>query len=148
QFTSEQTAEKLSSRLGPFTKVGLALVVMINSSHIAPLINELNVTLLFILFSLLLIAVFGYFISWMIGNYLNSQKEDIISLTFTGGMRNISAGAVIAVTYFPPAVALPVILGMLFQQVLASLYGHLLQRSFTRVEVEEAKGQTYQHGSR
>lgn len=148
QFTSEQTAEKLSSRLGPFTKVGLALVVMINSSNIAPFIKDLNFKLLFILFSVLLIALSGYFISWMIGKYLKWQKEEIISLTFTGGMRNISAGAVIAVTYFPPAVALPVILGMLFQQVLASLYGHLLQRSFTRVEVEEAKGQTYQHGSR
>lgn len=148
QLTSEQTAEKLSSWLGPFTKVGLALVVMINSSNIAPFIKDVNPKLLFILFSVLLIALSGYFISWMIGKFLKWEKEEIIALTFTGGMRNISSGAVIAVTYFTPAVALPVILGMLFQQVLASFYGHLLQRSFTRVEAEEAGEQTYQHGTR
>ena len=99
--------------------------------------------MLFILFSVLLIALSGYFISWMIGKYLNG-KEEIIAY-FTGGMRNMGAGAVIAVTYFPPAVALPVILGMLFQQVLASLYGHC--SSVHSPCWWKGKGATYQHGS-
>ena len=47
-------------------------------------------------------------------------------------MRNISAGAVIAVTYFPSAVAVPVILGMLFQQMLASFYGSFLSRYYLK----------------
>ncbi|MNJ80971.1 hypothetical protein D3C77_795600 [compost metagenome] len=42
-------------------------------------------------------------------------------------MRNISAGAVLAVTYFPAPVAVPVVLGMVFQQTLASLAGYLLK---------------------
>ncbi|MNC65135.1 hypothetical protein D3C75_1153990 [compost metagenome] len=41
-------------------------------------------------------------------------------------MRNISAGAVLAVSYFPAPVAVPVVLGMVFQQLLASLAGFLL----------------------
>ncbi|MCY9341001.1 bile acid:sodium symporter family protein, partial [Bacillus haynesii] len=45
------------------------------------------------------------------------------------GMRNISAGAVLATGFFPPQVAVPVVIGMLFQQVLAALFGHLLARS-------------------
>jgi bile acid:Na+ symporter, BASS family len=53
-------------------------------------------------------------------------------MTFSSGMRNISAGAVIAVSFFPAAVAVPVIVGMLFQQILASLNGHFLDRYFNR----------------
>lgn len=145
QFTSKKTSEKLSSLLAPLSKVGLALVVMINSSAIAPYIKDINLKLVFITFSVFIIALSGYFISWMIGKYLKWGKEEIVSLTFTGGMRNISAGAVIAVTYFPSAVALPVILGMLFQQVLASFYGHMLQRSFNRTKAK-VRTQTYHQG--
>jgi predicted Na+-dependent transporter len=47
-------------------------------------------------------------------------------------MRNISAGAVIATTYFPPQVAVPVVVGMLFQQVLASFSGYLTNRYYSR----------------
>ena len=46
----------------------------------------------------------------------------------SGGMRNISAGAVIAVAYFPAAIVLPVIVGMLFQQALASIYAAFIEK--------------------
>lgn len=49
-------------------------------------------------------------------------------LRINGGMRNISAGAVLAVTYFPAPVAVPVVLGMVFQQMMASLVGLVLGR--------------------
>lgn len=51
-----------------------------------------------------------------------------MALVFNGGMRNISAGAVLAVTYFPAPVAVPVVLGMVFQQMMASLVGLVLSR--------------------
>jgi predicted Na+-dependent transporter len=57
--------------------------------------------------------------------------EDSVAVQFNSGMRNLSAGAVIAVKYFPPAVALPVISGMLFQQILAAMSG-LFLRSRTK----------------
>ncbi len=47
-------------------------------------------------------------------------------------MRNISAGAVLAVSYFPAPVAVPVVLGMLFQQVLAALSGRLVQNYYQK----------------
>ena len=56
-------------------------------------------------------------------------------MMFSGGMRNISAGAVLAISYFPPAVAVPVVLGMLFQQTLASLYGFAIDRYYFKQEV-------------
>jgi predicted Na+-dependent transporter len=75
------------------------------------------------------IAGTGYFLAWFIAKSLKREEGDVISLTFSGGMRNISAGAVIAVQYFPGPVAVPVVVGMLFQQILASLYSKFLQKS-------------------
>ncbi|MDV7767593.1 hypothetical protein [Peribacillus sp. CSMR9] len=54
-------------------------------------------------------------------------------MTFTGGMRSISAGSVLATTYFPAAVTVPVVLGMLFQQMLASFFGFILEKHSTVV---------------
>jgi BASS family bile acid:Na+ symporter len=73
----------------------------------------------------------------MAGRLLKFQQDDIITLTFTGGMRNISAGAVLAITYFPPQVAVPVVLGMLFQQVLASFYGRMLEKVYHHALTEK-----------
>lgn len=47
-------------------------------------------------------------------------------MMYGAGMRNISAGAVIATTSFPGEVLFPVLIGTLFQQVLAALYGKIL----------------------
>ena len=49
-----------------------------------------------------------------------------MSVMYGAGMRNISAGAVIAAEYFPGEVLFPVMIGTLFQQVLAATLGTLL----------------------
>lgn len=51
---------------------------------------------------------------------LNLKFRDI--KVFNAGMRNIAVGVVLATTYFPSKVAMPVVFGMLFQQVLASVF--------------------------
>ncbi|MGE1198271.1 hypothetical protein ACQJ18_26655 [Priestia megaterium] len=48
-------------------------------------------------------------------------------MIYTGGMRNISAGAVLAISFFPHPAAVPVVIGMLFQQILAAFYGQLIK---------------------
>ena len=52
----------------------------------------------------------------------------LVTFTFSGGMRNISAGAVIAISYFPSAVVFPVVVGMLFQQIIASIFATILDK--------------------
>lgn len=134
QITKGKIDKKWSAPLAPFSKVGLALVVMINSSAIAPYITNFSVKLIFIAIVVLVLSASGYLISWIIGKLLRWEKEEIVALMYTGGMRNISAGAVIAVTYFPAQVAVPVVIGMLFQQVLASFYGFLFDKSHHHIE--------------
>jgi bile acid:Na+ symporter, BASS family len=127
-LTKGSIKETVGRRLSPFSKIGIGVVVAINSSAVAPYLLDLSWKLFLIAFVVLFVAISGFAIAWLLGTLLKQSRETKASLLFTGGMRNISAGAVIAVQYFPAAVAVPVVIGMLFQQVLASLFGFLFQR--------------------
>jgi len=139
QLTKGKIKDQLGTRLAPFSKICLGIVVMLNGSVVAPYLKNINLKLVSITLTVFLIAMTGYLFSFLIGKLFKGERDNIISLTFTGGMRNISAGAVIAVSYFPAAVAVPVVVGMLFQQILASLNGLFLNRYYNkRVEKQDS----------
>jgi predicted Na+-dependent transporter len=115
-------------RLNPFSKLFMAAVVAINGSVVAPYLADFNWRLAGLAAIIIFLASFGYALSYFIARLLGWNEADQVALVFNGGMRNISAGAVLAVSYFPPPVAVPVVLGMVFQQMLASLAGYLLGR--------------------
>ncbi|MEH7747403.1 bile acid:sodium symporter family protein, partial [Neobacillus drentensis] len=132
QVTKGKIKDQLGTRLAPFSKICLGFVVTLNGAVVAPYLKNINLKLVSITLTVFMIALTGYLFSFLIGKFFKGGRDNVISLTFTGGMRNISAGAVIAVSYFPAAVAVPVVVGMLFQQVLASLNGHFLNRYYNR----------------
>jgi bile acid:Na+ symporter, BASS family len=134
-LTKGTIKETVGRRLSPFSKIGIGVVVAINSSAVAPYLMDINWKLLLIAFIVLFVAFSGFALAWLLGTLLKQSRETKASLLFTGGMRNISAGAVIAVQYFPAAVAVPVVIGMLFQQVLASLFGFLFHRHEVKMKV-------------
>ncbi|WP_151734519.1 bile acid:sodium symporter family protein ['Paenibacillus yunnanensis' Narsing Rao et al. 2020] len=127
----------LSPILAPFSKLGLILVISINSSVIAPYLIDFSVKLAVILLTMLLLAACGYFIGWQCARLFKWDHSIATALTFNCGMRNINAGTVLAITYFPAAVAVPVIMCSLFQQILASIYAQLLSRFGPKPQQEE-----------
>lgn len=120
----------LADKLSPFTKIGVVMIVCINGGILAPYLTKLDGHLLLIIAAVFIISSTGYLISWFIGLFLKWERDVVVTMTFCSGMRNISAGSVLAVSFFPAQVALPVVLGMLFQQVLASVYGQLLYKYY------------------
>lgn len=130
QVVKGKVIRNLSARLSPLAKLAMGLVVMLNGAVVAPYLLDVNLKLIGIAIIVFFIALSGYLISFFAGKLFKQDKETIIALMFSGGMRNISAGAVLAVSYFPPAVAVPVVLGMLFQQTLASIYGFAINRYY------------------
>jgi bile acid:Na+ symporter, BASS family len=132
QMTKGKIKDNLGTRLAPFSKICLGLVVMLNGAIVAPYLSNINLKLVSIIVTVFFIALSGYLLSFIIGVFFKSGRDNVVTLTFTGGMRNISAGAVIAVSYFPASVAVPVVVGMLFQQTLASLNGHFLNRYYDK----------------
>ncbi|HYK74877.1 MAG TPA: bile acid:sodium symporter family protein [Pseudoneobacillus sp.] len=137
-LTKGKVKEVWSPRLAPFSKIGIGIVVMLNGAVVAPYLRDISLKLVLIALAVFFIAITGYFFSFIIGKLILKDRETVVALTFTGGMRNISAGAVLATSYFSPAVAVPVVVGMLFQQVLASLSGFLVDRYYHRQD-ENAK---------
>lgn len=128
QMSSPERTASVSSALSPFSKLYLMAVIAINSSAIAPYFKSIDLRFAGIAVTVFFIALTGYAAAWLIGKMMKRRQEEIVSLIFTGGMRNISAGAVLAVTFFPSQVAVPVVIGMLFQQILAALFGYMLNR--------------------
>ncbi|RYL96488.1 bile acid:sodium symporter family protein [Sporolactobacillus sp. THM7-7] len=135
QYTQRSFTENLSQRLAPFAKLGLPFIIAINSSAMAPYLKTMDLKFLKIAGTILFISVSGFLLCWLLGYLFRQRRGNTIALIFTGGMRNISTGVVIAVSYFSPQVAIPVIMGMLFQQMLAALNGH-----FITVRMKSVKG--------
>jgi bile acid:Na+ symporter, BASS family len=136
-WTKGKVKEVWSPKLAPFSKMGIGIVVMLNAAVVAPYLRDVSMKLVMVAVAVFFIAITGYLFTFILGRLFKRDRDTVIALTFTGGMRNISAGAVIATTYFSPQVAVPVVIGMLFQQVLASFSGHLANLYYTRQDKDK-----------
>lgn len=132
QLSRDRVKETWPARLAPYSKFCLIFVVTANSSEVAPYIRHLNTQRLLAAGCILLLATCGYVIGWLLALLFRQPHDITVSMIYGAGMRNISAGAVIASTYFPAEVVFPVMIGTLFQQILAALFGMLSARSWHR----------------
>ncbi|MDM5335470.1 bile acid:sodium symporter family protein [Ureibacillus composti] len=142
EWTKGKIDKTLGKKLAPFQKLSLFLIVMINSSVIAPYIKNISWELVAIIFVVLFISISGYAFCLIIGQFLWKDASIITSVVFTGGMRNIATGVVVATTYFPSKVVMPVVFCMLFQQVLASQFSRIIEKyrdKFEHVQTQETR---------
>jgi predicted Na+-dependent transporter len=128
QLTAGKVKTAWSPVLSPISKIGLAVVILINSSVISPYFTQWDWNIVYIAAVCIVVVSIGYGLGWMASRMLKLSRDMAVSMVFNCGMRNISAGAVLAISFFPPQVALPTIIGMLCQQLLASLFGYLFFR--------------------
>ena len=117
---------KLKKNLPLFSKLSIFAIITINSSVIAPFVKDFSLELLTVVVLVLFLALTGYALAFLVAHYTWDDKKTKVSFVFNAGMRNIAVGVVIATSYFPPTVAMPVVLGMLFQQVLASIFAKIV----------------------
>lgn len=126
QITQNRVKEQWPSKLAFWSKLCLIFCVTSNSSKVAPYIRHLNGQRIGVAVLILVLAASGYAIGWILAFVMKKDAETTVSMIYGSGMRNISAGAVIAGAYFPGEVMFPVMIGTLFQQVLAACYGKLI----------------------
>lgn len=125
--------DRYSMKLAPISKICLFLIVFINSSAVAPYVKTLNAQLFLVILTVFIVVIIGYAVVIMISTVVHLKHDVKVTLTFIGGMRNISTGIIIATTYFPNKVAMPVVLGMLFQQAFASMVSSYLNRKDEKI---------------
>lgn len=127
-LTHERLAGFTRTAGGFTSKLALFGVILINASAVAPEIDW-DSALVKMLLTILIISVSGYYLGYAGSYALKERRRDTVAtMVYNVGMRNISFGSVLAVAYFPPAVAIPVTLAMLYQQPLAAVVSHLFNR--------------------
>ncbi|MFA9556991.1 bile acid:sodium symporter family protein [Evansella sp. AB-rgal1] len=139
----KERAKQTATMLAPFSKIALIFVIIINGAVVSPYFINIDGRVVAIAITVLLISCSAYTIGLLITFLFNWDKRTAISIMYNSGMRNNGAGAALAITYFPPTVAFPVVLAILFQQFLASMSGKLVEiYLFKQEETEEKNDKT------
>ena len=120
--------QELSPVLAPAAKVMLCLVILANSTAAAPYVRNLTPQYAGAIAFIGVFAAFGFVLGVIVARLMRQPRDRAATMTFECGLRNISAGTVIAAQYLPGEVMLPVTAGTLFQQILAALAGKLIER--------------------
>jgi len=126
--TNGKTSGFSESLGGATSKAGLFIVIMINSAVVMPQITW-DISIIKTLVVTLLIVSAGFFVGYL-GSFAVKERTQgiILTMIFNVGIRNNACGLVIALTYFPPRVAIPMTLSILYQQPLATIIAHLYKR--------------------
>ena len=124
--------KKLSPALSPAVKVLLMIIIASNSSQMSDQVRHLTPELVEVAAFILVFAACGFALGIGLALVCKRPTSRIVTSCFCVGIRNISAGAVIAAQFFPGEVVFPVMMGTLFQQALAGIYGSLMERKLLK----------------
>lgn len=122
--------EKFTKTVGGFTsKMAFFMVIFLNAAMVADEFHW-DFTMLKLLSVVLLLVIAGYALGYLGYRLLKGAPSGVLSaMLYNVGMRNISFGTLLALSYFPPAVAVPITLAMLYQQPMAAIVGQILRRT-------------------
>ncbi len=118
--------ERLSPAISPYCRLLLLLVIACNATGMSDYVLSLDAVVLESAAFILVFAILGFVAGAALARALDVPIADLYSITFCAGLRNISSGTVVATEFFPGAAIIPVMLGTLFQQVLAAIAGNVL----------------------
>ncbi|MCL2599562.1 MAG: hypothetical protein FWD88_00055 [Treponema sp.] len=113
--------------LAPAAKICLMLVIAANSSAIAGSVRFGDPMVWKVAALCVPLSVGGFMLARLAGIAARCSPEKNIAMFFSGGLKNISVVTTIAVTFFPESVALPTVMGILFQQSVAALMAKLVK---------------------
>lgn len=102
-------------------KLAFFVVIFINASLVGPDIAWDLSTLKIVLVTMFLVAL-GYAMGYLGSLIFKSRSREVaLAMIYCVGLRNASFGVVLALTFFPHAVAIPVTMTILYQQPFAAI---------------------------
>lgn len=119
--------EKVKPYTAPVSKICFALVVALNASAIAPYVSQLKHDMVKLVPIVIALVALCYALGFA-GTFFMRNDKLQITVSYATGMRNISLGIVLAMGYFSPLAAVPVVLSILIQQPLATAHHYVLQK--------------------
>lgn len=121
-----ETARSLKPNCTPFSRLAMFLLIGANASGCAPFLKNLDMTLVKVMLVVFLLCLGGFFAGYRGAKRLKLPYPARLTMCFCCGMRNISAGAVLAAQYFPPEVLFPVAFSPIFLQLTTSVIAKIL----------------------
>ena len=119
----------------PVSRLLLPLIVATNATGISEPIRHLTPALFGIMCLMLAFAVASFIVGMVLARRLSAGDDArFVAVSFSCGVRNVTAGAVLASQYFGPEVMFPAIIATPFQQVLAAAFGRLMRWVLSRHE--------------
>ena len=122
-----ETACRLKPTLAPFSRLAMLLLIAANAAGCAPFLQDLNATLVKVMAVVFLLCLVGFLGGYWAAKALGLPYPVRCTMCFCAGMRNISAGAVLASQYFPVEVLFPVAFSPVFLQLTTSVVAKILQ---------------------
>ncbi|MBE1441327.1 bile acid:sodium symporter family protein [Paenibacillus sp. OAS669] len=104
----------------PSSKVAMVTVVAINAAAIQPYVIQMKHDMVVVIPLVVLMVIFCYLIGFA-SMFVMKRHDIVVTVAYSSGMRNISLGLVLALAYFEPLTAVPVVLSILIQQPFATL---------------------------
>ncbi|HWQ61865.1 MAG TPA: bile acid:sodium symporter family protein [Negativicutes bacterium] len=113
---------------GVTAKATFFVVIFLNAALAAPSVNW-NAAMIQMTLITFTIVASGFVLGYLGSLVVRGRSRDIaIAMVYNVGLRNIAAGLVLAIAQFPPPVAVPITLFMLFQQPLATIVPFVFAR--------------------
>ena len=100
-----------------------------NATGVSDYLHNLDLRLVGIIVFMLAFAILSLVVGMLLARTLAKTRAQYVATAFSCGIRNVSAGAVLSAQYFGPEVMFPAVIGTLFQQFLAALFGRVMERT-------------------
>lgn len=118
----------LSPAIAPAARIINVVIIAANSSQMSDDVLHMTPELFGMAAFILAYCLFGFALGFVIAYVRKLEDSQLIASCFCTGLRNISAGCVIAAQFFGGSVVFPVMMGTLFQQILASFAGSFMTK--------------------
>lgn len=129
EVTRGWAKETLAPATTPLSRLLLPLIVATNATGISEPMRHLTPVLVGIMLLMLLFAIGSFIAGMLVARLLSpGDRARFVAISFSCGIRNVTAGAVLASQYFGPEVMYPAIIATPFQQVLAAAFGRIMER--------------------
>ena len=127
QATKGAVAVRLKPKLALPAKISLLLIITTNATGCAPFLRHLTPLLVRVMIAAFCLCLLGFFLGYWAARLLKFDFPTTETVALNSGMRNISAGAVLAQAYFPGDVLFPVAFSPVFLQATTAFIVKILR---------------------
>jgi predicted Na+-dependent transporter len=121
QVTGGKVARTVKPKLDPIAKLTLLVIIISNATGCASFLRNITPALVRVMIAVFLICLLGFLSGYWSGKLLKRDYPTMETMCLNTGLRNVSAGAVLAKQYFPADVLFPVAFTPIFLQFTTSL---------------------------